>query len=218
MNNRSTQSKINGAKSLGPTSPEGKARSSQNSLKHGLHSKQILLPSESREEFDALRASYLDQFQPASPVELELVESLAITRWRLRRLASIEANLLENELLEDASDMDEQVNEAGPEAHLAWSFARLSNRPALTLLMRHEATLSRTFDRTLKQLQLLQSQRVPPPPQKLQNEPKSAPVSTQNRDCKGADDPSTPPRTPVDNCPTPVMPVAPMRPDSPTVL
>ncbi len=53
-------SRTNGAKSSGPATPEGKARSSQNAVKHGLHSKQILLPTESAEEFQALRDSYFD--------------------------------------------------------------------------------------------------------------------------------------------------------------
>jgi hypothetical protein len=175
-NRKSETARANGAMSTGPATPEGKARSSQNALKHGLHSKQILLPTESAEEFHTLRDSYFDQFQPATPVEAELVESLAATRWRLRRLATIEANMFRNNILEKEQYIPEELEEAGEEGRLAWSFKNMAdNGSALQVILRYEATLSRTYDRAFKQLHLLQMQRPASLDGKQQNEPTEPP-------------------------------------------
>ena len=63
----------NGARSIGPITPEGKAISAGNSLKHGFTSSRVVLPHESQEEFDALEASFLKRLKPADAIERELV-------------------------------------------------------------------------------------------------------------------------------------------------
>ena len=50
-----TANETNAQKSTGPKSVEGKAKSAMNALKHGLKSKQIILPNENPLEFDQLR-------------------------------------------------------------------------------------------------------------------------------------------------------------------
>ena len=161
MPTRLQNSRTNGALSPGPTTPAGKSRSSQNALKHGLHSKQVLLPTESADDYRSLMASYFHHFAPTTPLEAELVETLAATRWRLRRLSSIETDLLQNHSLEKARHIPADL--IGPDARLAWSFKNLADAShAFPLIVRYEATLSRTFDRTLKHLRLLQKQQNEP--------------------------------------------------------
>jgi hypothetical protein len=59
---RAAASRRNGAKSRGPKTPEGKARSAQNALKHGLRAqKHVVLPGESATEFAALEAALLQE-------------------------------------------------------------------------------------------------------------------------------------------------------------
>ena len=101
---KSEAARINGAKSHGPVTPEGqrprpegRARSSQNSIRHGLAAKSVVLPSESREQFQLLLDSHIDEFEPQSEVEMEMVEALAVARWRLRRVWTLETNLFTNE-------------------------------------------------------------------------------------------------------------------------
>jgi len=160
---RSQASRENGAKSTGPTTAPGLARSSQNALKHGLHSKQVLLPTESADDYRALLASYFAHFAPTTPLTAELVETLAVTRWRLRRLSAIESDLLLNNGLEKARHIPADLT--APDSRLAWSFKSLADSSnAFPLIVRYEATLSRTHERTLKQLQSLQNE-------KQQNEP-----------------------------------------------
>ncbi|HZU24943.1 MAG TPA: hypothetical protein VFA04_05445 [Bryobacteraceae bacterium] len=75
----------NALASTGPCTPEGKAVSSQNALKFGLTSKQILLPWENADDFEALHAAFVAQFQPATEAEALLVDNIAIAEWRERR-------------------------------------------------------------------------------------------------------------------------------------
>ena len=75
---RSEQSRINGAKSRGPKTPEGKAVSSMNALKHGRFSKDTTrLFFESPEQSDQLLDALLAQFRPATVNERLLVDRLA---------------------------------------------------------------------------------------------------------------------------------------------
>lgn len=55
---------INALKSTGPKSATGKAASAQNSLRHGVLSSHLILPNESREEFDALQGELQQEFMP----------------------------------------------------------------------------------------------------------------------------------------------------------
>jgi hypothetical protein len=157
--------RANGAKSRGPVTPEGRAKSSRNSLRHGLSAKSVLLPAESHERFQLLLDAHIQQFQPANPVEMDLVEAMAVARWRLRRIWAIETSLLDHELQRRAEDMDDEFTEMSAEDRLAWVFQKLAdNNQSLSLLARYEGNLNRAFDRAFKQLNILKSQR--------QNEPK----------------------------------------------
>ena len=56
----------NAQKSTGPTSVTGKAVSSMNALKTGIHAESLLLPSENLADLDQLTADYYQHHQPAS--------------------------------------------------------------------------------------------------------------------------------------------------------
>ena len=165
---KSTTARINGAKSHGPTTSEGLTRSSRNALRHGLTAPSLpavspVLPTESAADYQTLLHSYLSEFAPQGLLETELVETLAAARWRLRRVSTIETTLLTLEMDRLAEYTDrafKDLNRAPtPDDRLAWTFNRIADKPALNLLLRYEATLTRTYARALKQLQQLQSLR-----------------------------------------------------------
>ena len=161
---KSETARINGAKSHGPVTPEGKARSSANSRKHGFNSETIILPEENAEHFQLLLADYMDRFQPQDGVEADLVEIMAVSRWRLRRLLSIEAHQLHIERGRRKKQIAEEFPNMDHGGSLAFVFQELSDHGnSLKLILRYEATINRSYDKALKQLQQLQAARKSEP-------------------------------------------------------
>jgi hypothetical protein len=91
---RAEASRRNGAKSKGPKTPEGKARSAQNALKHGLRAqKHMVLPGESATEFAALEAALLEELAPEGALQTVLARRVVAAAWRLERAERLEADL-----------------------------------------------------------------------------------------------------------------------------
>ena len=86
--------RANAIKSTGPRSQGGKARSRLNSWKHGLSAKMLIIVGENARDFDQLRAALMDEHDPQSVLECEMVERLAGILWRLRRVPLFEAAIL----------------------------------------------------------------------------------------------------------------------------
>src|SRR5688572_4251555 len=92
---RVAASRANGAKSKGPRTAEGKARSAQNALKHGLCAKKhVLLPEDSRAEFKALESALLEDLRPEGALQTLLAHRLVAAAWRLARADRLEFGLL----------------------------------------------------------------------------------------------------------------------------
>ncbi len=182
---KSATARINGAKSHGPVTSAGLTVSSRNALRHGLSAVPTptlapispVLPTESAADYQTLLNSYLSEFTPQGLLEMELVETMANARWRLRRVSTIETTLLTIEMDRLAEYVDHRFKDLNraptPEDRLAWTFHRVAEKPSLNLLLRYEATLTRSYARALKQLQQLQSLRDH---EELPNEPKPAPT------------------------------------------
>src|SRR5947209_8537378 len=84
-------SRLNGAKSRGPKSPEGKAVTKFNGLVHGLRAEELVLPGEDPAAFEAERRAWIDDWRPRSHTRAVLVERAAVASWRLRRATRSEA-------------------------------------------------------------------------------------------------------------------------------
>ncbi len=95
-----TRAEINRANSqysTGARTEEGKAKSSMNSLKHGLCGVFSILPSESKQDFDNLLAALQQDHQPANKTEQILVERMAQHHWLSQRAIRLQTELLLNE-------------------------------------------------------------------------------------------------------------------------
>jgi hypothetical protein len=91
---RAEASRRNGAKSRGPKTPEGKARSAQNALKHGLRAEQfVLLHDEDAGAFQAMADALADDLAPVGALQALLARRLVVAAWRLERADRIECQL-----------------------------------------------------------------------------------------------------------------------------
>ena len=155
----------NARRSTGPRTPEGKLVSSQNSLRHGVLSKQVTLADEDAEEFSEFCARMTDQLAPDGPLEELLVERVTVSAWGLRRIVRLEASVIGLRTREARADLSESRQDGDS---LAAGLVRDAiGADALSKISRYERTMERCMYRALHELQRQQAARrgedVPPP-------------------------------------------------------
>jgi hypothetical protein len=111
----------NAQKSTGPKTAGGKAASSKNSVKHGLHARDIIIDcntvKENKADYDQLLSSLIEEFQPDSPFQEYLVRKIANCIWRSRRVINAET-----------ARINRQLNNVHRDLHLARLFKNLTAR------------------------------------------------------------------------------------------
>jgi hypothetical protein len=149
------------ATATGPRTPEGKAISSQNALKHGLTSRLPVLPSEDPPEYQAFVQTQIGEWQPEGPDFIAAVHEYADICWRLQRVPVLEAKLVAIEVLRMQIDRktDESLSELmlplGESDSLVLdtlAYARLIKSGTLTNLHRQERSLNRLRDKVFAKL------------------------------------------------------------------
>jgi len=196
---KAEQARINGAKSRGPVTPEGKARSARNGMKHGAYANHaVLLDNEDRHSFQVQLDAYNLRFAPSDLFECRLVHELCTIDWVLVRTRVAEATLLNMEMERQAPEL-EALDPEFPEAFKIASALRhlTDNSRALGHTLRQAARLIRNRRETLNTFfRLRQNFPVPtrtedlPPPQQLEPivEPAHEPA---NRERQRAGGPAT---------------------------
>jgi hypothetical protein len=84
----------NALRSTGPRTDDGKRQSRRNALRHGLTAETVIDGLEDKEDYRAFEAAVIADYDARTAVERELVLRLASLLWRLRRIISIETDLL----------------------------------------------------------------------------------------------------------------------------
>src|SRR6476660_3157463 len=79
--------------STGPGTEEGKRRSRQNAVRHGLTAETVIDALEDADDYTAFELSITADSDAQSAAERELVLRLASLLWRLRRATAIESGL-----------------------------------------------------------------------------------------------------------------------------
>jgi hypothetical protein len=94
----------NALQSTGPRTSEGKDAVRLNALKHGLLSRETLLPGEDEEALGELGQTLRDELQPVGELENLLVERIIFAYWRLWRLGRVEAGIFVSGRLDVLAD------------------------------------------------------------------------------------------------------------------
>jgi len=180
----------NAQAATGPVTTAGKEKSSRNSLKHGLTSKQIVLAHEDPAKFEQLHADLAAEHCPAGPTQEMLVFELAVSWLRLCRARRVEAEYMGVSLARGSSDQSLAREIAGP------------GPSAIERIQRYVTSAERAWCRALSQLQQTQSirrkhekeQSAPPPETGFvsQNRVMAAAASIRWRDPDESDLDSTP--------------------------
>src|SRR6266404_4654942 len=201
---QSESARINGAKSHGPISAEGKEKSSRNSLQHGCTaSHTIILACEDPKDFERMVEKYDTMYKPVTLEEEDLVAEMISARWRIRRATGIETNLIDCEMVTEEPKLKLKFAEVDCGMVLASAFRSLADEShSMTLLNRYESRLRRIHKQAHAMLLRLRQERPsePAPP-----EPPPAPALTPEL-TPGSDAPevSAPP-TPA--APPPAIPL-----------
>ena len=86
--------RANAAQSTGPRSPEGKARSAQNSRKHGFTASTFtVVRLEDLDEVARLREDLIAVYQPVTSQELFAIERIALAQQTLLRVERLHTGL-----------------------------------------------------------------------------------------------------------------------------
>ena len=92
----SNESDGENAKKGGPNTPEGKAVSKYNSIKHGILSKDVLIKGERKATFRLFRKNLRNELQPKTALEVVWADQIIWGHWRLKRLIRFERNVAES--------------------------------------------------------------------------------------------------------------------------
>lgn len=147
----------NAKRSTGPKTEEGKAASSKNAVKHGALSSIAVAEHEDAALFESMLASLVREHDPATTIEHQLVERLAVLFWREIRLAKAEAfetkaNQLNVQAKAKLNDMisNDPLGSLPPRHYRA--LENILPIEVQLLVGRYQTMLSNQITQTLKQL------------------------------------------------------------------
>jgi hypothetical protein len=188
---QSAASRLNGARSAGPATDAGKARSALNATRHGLCGRSFfLLPDGDPGEYARHEALWLSRWRPRDALEREAALTAVRALWREERADRLEVQVL-NDLF-GAEDIEDEV-EAKAVKQAAWR--------ALSTLLRYRARIQREHDRARREFDMLRQRPqaglvVAPPAPALVTTPAAPHVGTHEPEPRaaGAPVPSEPDR------------------------
>ena len=183
--------RANAAKSTGPRTPEGKARSAQNGRQHGFTASTFaVIRLEDLQEIAHLRADLIAVYRPVNSQELFAIERIALTQQAILRASRLESGLFTTCLAEvmDSSGTpfflmpeeltgDLEITRAQNRNYmLGEGFHRLVKQSnSWSLAIRYQAQAERHYRRAIEEFERLKALR-----QELPTEPIPDPQSEQN--------------------------------------
>ena len=151
----SQAARINGARSRGPVTPEGKAISSRNALRHGLLAKTVLLSNEDAELFKHYFYLCVERFNPVGDLEMSMVEEMVASGWRLHRGLAMEKHIFECGIAANPG--------LPPIEQITAAFCDPANIEPIERLGRYQTRLQNMFMRAYRGLLQLRKHPAKPP-------------------------------------------------------
>jgi hypothetical protein len=142
--------RLNAKKSTGPKTTEGKKVSSQNAIRHGLTSRQVVLSLENRVEYDQLLEDLTQNYKPGNLQEELQVTKIAESWWRYRRAINQDTQLWDNTCNHTNANMP-------PEVRIAAAMA--VEQDSAIKRQRYITSLSREHERAVRLMEKLQKDR-----------------------------------------------------------
>ena len=136
------------------TGPADTTQTRFNSVKHGLTGKQAVLPGESQEAYDGLRAGFLADLKPRSTIEHFLAERIIAAAWRLLRLQRMETALYRDRI---NTFLSEQPG-ADPDEALAALWVDPAEANRMRLMQRYQTAAQREFDKAIAEFRKARQQ------------------------------------------------------------
>ena len=150
-----TKLAANRANAQHSTGPKDTMKTRFNGVRHGLTSKQTVIPGESQQEYDEFQARFLRDLNPQSEIERTMAERTIAAAWRLKRFQRIEAAYFDdrvNAYLEDNPEAD-------PDSALAFLFIDSAEIAKTKLFLRYQTTVQREFDKALSEFRKARAER-----------------------------------------------------------
>jgi hypothetical protein len=200
-------SRANGAKSKGPVTPEGKAISSQNAVRHGLLARLAIMDVENRDSFLSLCTDMRESFAPTDEYEQCLVDTMTLSMWRRTRAMAMETSGLQvayrkHRALAQTSAHQPSVCNFNDihDVTFCGLVANPREQHVIDLLHRYESRHTRAFERALKCLvayrNFRKSDPLPTPPEP-QQEPEPEPTPTPTPEPPAKNEPKEPEPRPL---------------------
>jgi len=183
----SEAARTNGAKSNGPKTPEGKAISSANSLRHGSTAKAILLTNEEPANYHKLAEGYYTTLQPTNDVERDIIDEMVISKWLQRRDWSNEAALFDREMDRQTKDVNARFPKLDHASRYALAFKALADESkAIQLFIRYETAHRRAYYNALETLLKLRAalNKLPIPVEPEQNQEDTQTQPPEKNSCE----------------------------------
>jgi len=110
-------------------------------------SNSVVLPFEDPAAFESMRNAFLEQFRPATAMEMLLIDDIAASRWRMLRVIGMQTAYTNAQL--------EKSSAGNP----LLALESIMNTPTMRLLMKMEATERRAYESAWRKLTALQKER-----------------------------------------------------------
>lgn len=149
----------------GPKTEEGKELVKHNALKHGILSKEVVLKTESQEEYETLNKSVIDELKPEGEVENILVDRISSNIWRIKRVLRVERNLMEweDERHKDDYELSKEnlIGYHNSKTQITREGAKkMIDNKAIERILRYEVTIERSLFKAIEALKSIKDQKT----------------------------------------------------------